>query len=145
MKRPVLHSAYVPWREDVGQDPGGPSMTRQDMADECDINLIMARYPGGIPPGAVISEPVYLDLTQSPASLMEAMNTMKDAEMAFMRLPADIRRTFDNNPMLFVEYASDPENLDQMRLWELAAPLPAEPPPVKVEITNSPKAEPPAK
>lgn len=145
-KKPVLFSAYNPWSEKVDQEPGGPSMTRQEFTAECDINEIMKRYPGGqLPPLVGPEGPQYLDLTQSPATLLEAMNTMRDAERAFMTLPAEVRREFDNDPMAFVEFASDSENLEQMREWNLAPPAPKEPGPTKVEVVNPPPAPPPAK
>lgn len=142
--KPLLFSAAVPWREDVSQEPGGPSMTRQEFTAECDINEIMKRYPGGqLPPLNYGPDgPMYLDLTQSPESLLEAMNTMRDAETAFMSLPAEVRKEFQNDPMEFVSFAADPENLDQLREWKLAPPAPVEPGPVKVELVNPPPAAP---
>lgn len=134
-----LHSAYNPRRIDVVQDAGGPSMTRQEMADECDINNIMKRYERtGMVPGNPNSLPQYLDLTVMPDDLMTAMNQMIDAENAFMSLPAVTRREFDNDAMRFVEYASNPENVERLREWGLAAPEKVPDPPIRVEVVGDP-------
>lgn len=126
----------------------GPSLTRQEFADECDINSLMERYETpqallaarGVPP-----EANYADLTVLPENYQEALNQLNAAQASFMTLPAKVRREFDNDPALFVEFASNPDNLDQLRDWGLAKrpdPIPdakRELPPV--EPTPAPKAD----
>lgn len=125
-----------------------PSRTRQEFADECDINKIMERYDGYMPPIPGDRAPQYIDFTEIPEDLMGTMELMHDAENAFMRLPAKVRREFDNNPYMFVDFCADPNNLDQLREWELAPPKPVpQPAPVPVaEVSGSkePPASPPA-
>lgn len=108
----------------------GPSLTRQEFAEECDINVLMKRYeghaiggPGMLPP----AQPSFVDFTGIPSNLLDYMNLMTDAESAFMTLPAPVRKEFDNSAHAFVDFASDPENLPQMRTWGLAPPAPAAP------------------
>lgn len=101
-----------------------PSMTRQEFADECDINKLMKQYEGH-DIGAImrqVGEPVYYDFSEMPQDLMSFMQMQQDAEKAFMTLPASVRKEFDNDPLGFVEFASDPANVDQMRTWGLAKP-----------------------
>lgn len=108
----------------------GPSLTRQEFAEECDINTLMARYEGhviGGPGNMSAQQPMYADFTQVPTNLLEYMLFMDEAERSFMSLPAQVRREFDNSPHMFVDFASDPENLGQMRTWGLAPPAPPEP------------------
>jgi len=111
----------------------GPSLTRQEFADECDINAIMRRYEqagagvNGMPRNPNL-EPMYVDFTTLPTDLLGYMDMMNDAEKSFMTLPATVRREFDNSPVMFVEFAGNPDNIDQMRAWGLAKPAPAEPP-----------------
>jgi len=129
--------------------PGGPSLTRQEFADECDINTIMGKYDAYLSdPMRSVREPLYYDFTQQPDTLIEAMEVLKAGETAFYSLPAIVRREFDNNAASFVDFASDPENLPQMRTWGLAKPeaKPLEPQLVKV-VQDDPKppSEPPAK
>lgn len=111
--------------------PVGPSLTRQEFAEDCDINVLMKRFEnrdiGSIMRAA--GEPVYADFTQAPSDLMGYMQLMQDADRAFMTLPATVRRQFDNSATEFVDFASDPSNLDQMRAWGLAPPAPVAPAP----------------
>lgn len=130
--------------------PGGPSLTRQEMAAECDINNIMKQYEKHLAdPMRSVREPRYYDFTQMPDTLMGAMDVFHRAEEAFMTLPAQVRREFDNDPALFADFASDPENLEQMREWELAPrpEPPAKAPPTEVVIVQGdlPKSPEPPK
>lgn len=113
------------------------SLTRQEFADECDINNLMAQYEktGIIPANMNNNVPRYLDVTNVP-DLRTALDLLNDATAAFMALPANVRREFDNDAMKFVAFAQDPENLPQMRTWGLAPPPPEPPAPQKVEIVN---------
>lgn len=98
-----------------------PSMTRQEFADDADINTIMRRYEStGTVPGTE-RVPFYGDFTDMP-DFMQAQAIVIDATDAFMSLPARVRREFDNNPAEFVKFASDPDNVEQMRIWGLAEP-----------------------
>ncbi|QCQ84764.1 internal scaffolding protein [Blackfly microvirus SF02] len=101
----------------------GPSLTRQEFAEECDINTLMRRYeghviggPGNLPPAV----PMYFDFASIPRTLLEYMDFMQSAEASFMSLPAAVRKEFSNSAHDFVEFASAPENLPQMRTWGLA-------------------------
>lgn len=130
------YSMAVPHKR-VPADIGGPSLTRQEFTEECDVNALMARYEkSGVwpmpPPNA---EPRYLDLTEVP-DFRSAMDMLRDAEAAFMTLPAKVRREFDNDPRAFVDFAQNPDNLAKMREWGLAAPEVVPDPPMRVEVIN---------
>jgi phage internal scaffolding protein len=121
-----------------------PSLTRQEFAEECDINTIMDRYEkSGALSHVNRAQPMYMDCTQFP-DLRGAMDVMREAGTAFALLPAKVRREFDNNPQAFVDFARKPENLARMREWGLAPAEKLPEPPAKVEIVNLPKAEGPA-
>lgn len=121
----------------VFSDVSGPSMTRQEFAADADVNNIMARFErtGMMPNVNPSVPPVYLDLSNVP-DFHAAMQLMIDAEQAFMTLPAAVRKSFDNDPAKFVDFAEKGENLAQMRAWGLAPPaeepelVPAPEPPV---------------
>lgn len=121
----------------------GPSLTRQEFADECDINILMARYErtGAMPP---LNQGVaqYIDLTTIPSDYQTALTMLADAETAFMSLPATVRREFNNDPREFVEFASDPENLPQMQTWGLAPPTPTPEPEPAPAASPAPAAAP---
>lgn len=119
-----------------------PSSTRQEFAKECDINTIMAQYEKtGVVSHVNRNAPAYLDLSDVP-DLQRAMTILADAQAAFMSLPATVRREFDNDPTKFVDYASDPANLDRMREWGLAEPLPTPPEPSEVRVVSMPDSSP---
>lgn len=126
----AYHDFYKTNGADTTVYPVGPSMTRQEFAEECDINTLMARYDAHLSdPMRSIREPMYVDFTDMPDTLMGTMALVQEASDAFYRLPAIVRREFDNDPVMFTEFASDPANIDQLRTWGLAKPKPAEPAP----------------
>ena len=109
------------------------SRTRQEFKKECDVNELMRRYKTtGVLPQAT-STPRYLDCASVP-NFADAMQLMIDAEAAFMRLPAIVRRGFDNDPQAFVAFAQDGENLPKLREWGLAAPEKAPEEPMRVRL-----------
>lgn len=131
-----LSSAFVQ-HEPVDVFFDEPSRTRQEFADECDINILMRRYEAtGVVSHVNDRVPVYLDLSMGVPDLREALDLVKAAETAFASLPAVVRKEFDNDPLKFVEFAEKPENLDRMREFGLAPPAPVEPAPQKVEVVN---------
>lgn len=152
-KPPPMPASYYDFYKTNGEDTRtftpGPSMTRQEFADECDINNLMKQYEGH-DIGAImrqVNPPSYVDFAEMPQDLLGYMELMKNAEAAFMTLPASVRREFDNSPVAFVDFASDRKNLDQMRTWGLAPPAEAptaqegaEPPPVVKASPEPPKA-----
>lgn len=106
------------------QHVGETTRTQQHMAQQCNVNNIMKKY-GERQILAHYSQYQgnYDDFTVLP-SFHEAMQKMKDAEAMFMTIPAEIRELFQNDPGKFVEFATDPENLDEMRELGLAPAAP---------------------
>lgn len=123
----------------------GPSKTRQEFAAECDINTIMKRFgKTGVITHYSARQPQYMDLGDGVPDMMQAMNTFIVAEQAFMRLPAAVRKEFDNDPSAFVNFALEKENLPKMREWGLAPPEKAPEAPMRVEVVNPPEPAPSA-
>lgn len=122
------YGAYRP-HEPVLAQINGPSRTRQEFAEESDVNVLMKRYErtGVLPQYGAERKPMFLDLADVP-SFHEAMDLLVQAEYAFGRLPATVRKEFDNDPARFVEFAENRDNLDQMRKWGLAPPAEVEEP-----------------
>lgn len=119
----------------------GLSRTRQEFANECDINVLMARYQKtGVFPTAAGKPPVYVDNWDAP-DFMGAMNIMQEANEAFMRLPAKVRKEFENDPGQFVAFVEDKDNLPKLREWGLAAPEKLPERPMRVEVVNPPADE----
>lgn len=95
-------------------DRGGVSMTKQEFKDECDINKLMARYRhSSLIPHVNRYRGSYEDVTGA-VSFQEAQEVLARANDAFMSLPSDIRARFDNDPGLFLEFATDARNVDEL-------------------------------
>ena len=102
------------------QHVGGETMTQQHMAEACDINNIMARYEEtGLIDHLNQYQGEYGDFTVMP-DFHTAMNKIKAAEEMFLTLPAKVREKFENDPGSFVEFATNEDNLDEMRELGLA-------------------------
>lgn len=139
-----LQSVVARWRMEVLTPVGEKSMTRQEFAAECDINNIMRGYENGRawPGPAPGVEPVYFDFTSVPMDLQSALHYVQGAANEFMTLHANVRREFDNDPVKFVDFATNPANIDKMREWGLAAPPPRSSPGA-AEPGGSPGGAPP--
>lgn len=121
-----------------------PSLTRQEFAEECDINTLMERYEkSGVISHVNRAQPVYMDLTVMP-DLREALDIMRDATIAFNSLPARTRFEFDNDPQKFVDYAQNPDNIGKMREWGLAPPAALPDAPIEVRVVPEPAPAAPA-
>lgn len=112
----------------AGIDCSGDGMTRQEFAEESDINNIMARYMS-----TGILENVREGLEQAFVDVSEAEDyqSMQDAilrsQEAFMALPAVVRDRVGNTPAGYLQFVSDPANENEMRELGLLKPKPVEP------------------
>lgn len=114
-------SAYVQ-HDPVDLSFPDDGMTKQEFAEECDLNALMARYQRtGVLPQSD-KRPMYGDFSNLP-DFMAAQEILLAATEAFNALPAVVRRQFDNDPAQFVAFAEDESNIDQLRVWGLAKPL----------------------
>lgn len=137
----LLSAAYVEHAPVMFSDDT-PSMTRQEFAAECDINVLMASYEkNAVLPPTNGKDPQYFDASNVP-DFREALDIAREAQEAFMRVPAATRKELDNDVHQFVEYAADPANLEQMRKWGLAEPEKVADGPMKVEVVNPPSPPP---
>jgi phage internal scaffolding protein len=96
---------------DFGEDKG---RTRQSFKDECDIHQILGKFrqTGFIEHQArSLAEYGFAD----SITLHEAMNLQQKAYDMFMQLPSVVRKRFDNDPGAFLDFAQDPDNVQEMR------------------------------
>lgn len=95
--------------------------TRQEFKEEVNINTIVRRFgiDGQLPVG--VRMPTYGDFT-GVSDYQSAANAMRQAEEAFMELPAHIRARFSNNPQMFVDFCSDEANVAEARSLGLVPP-----------------------
>lgn len=99
------------------------SLTQQSDAEDCDINIIMKKYAsGGVLP-AVIQPALQGDFSHV-TDFTSALNAVREAEEAFLQIPAKVRAEFGNDPQRFIEFATKRENLDKLREYGLAPPAP---------------------
>lgn len=116
-----------------------PSLTRQADADDCDINVMMARYQAtGIEPRVNPRQPQWGDFTDVP-SYQEALAMVQQAKDDFEGLPAEVRARFGNDPAGMLEFLSDEANREEAIKLGLVMPPPDPPPPQRVEIVNPPE------
>jgi len=93
----------------------GPGRTRPEFANECDVNQILRKFQAtGLVAHLAKGEPKYGDFT-NVTSYEEAVEQVRAAEMAFLELPSNIRRRFDNNPTKLVTFMANPENVPEAR------------------------------
>lgn len=94
---------------------GDPGCTKQAPKDDTDINVIIRRF--GITDGSQLPywtnpRAIYADISEFPQDPTELANIMRDAEIRFMALPADIRSRFPTPGALFA-FANDPKNTEE--------------------------------
>lgn len=121
-----------------------PSMTDPSHAAELDINEIVNRaMKTGIWPGAD-RQALYGDFSD-PIDFQESLNIVRRAEDQFSALSADVRKRFANDPALFLEFVSNPENGAELIKLGLAEVQGTNPPsqPLKTPPASS-KAKPEA-
>lgn len=118
----------------------GASMASQSFADEVDINKIMARVQKGHPVLTSNGQPFYGDVSEF-GGLQESLIKVQEANDLFMQFPANVREKFDNDPVNFVEFMSDPKNTKKAIDLGLATALPE---PVVPEPPVTPASAPPA-
>lgn len=99
------------------------SRTKRSFRNECDINLIMAKYErSGLIEHAKAYPGSYGDFT-AIQDYDESLRQVMAAQESFNALPSRIRSRFENDPGQFVAFVSDPANLDEMRSMGLAKPV----------------------
>jgi len=115
--------------------------TKQSFKDECDINFILKKYrqSGQLP--YLRENGVYADHTAT--DLFESMQIVASAKTMFEELPSNIRNKFENDPVQFLEFTENPENMEEMVNLGLAERNPDYiPPPTEPEAVASPPQEP---
>ncbi|WNK12542.1 MAG: internal scaffolding protein [Microvirus sp.] len=98
-----------------------PSLAIQSQKDEADINNIVRMFgvTGKLPESVRV--PTYGDFSMVE-DYQTAIHAIREAEASFMKMPADTRSRFGNDPQKFLEFCDDPGNLEEMRKLGLAVP-----------------------
>lgn len=96
--------------------------TKQSHKTECDINNILRRYEStGLITHVNNTVAQYGDFSEVD-DYQTSLQKVMDAEGAFLALPSDVRKFFDNDPAKFLDFAGDPNNIETMVELGLADP-----------------------
>ena len=123
----MIRSAYT-FDSDVvsnktALDTGEDAVTQQCFKDECDINILLAKFAvtGQLPENVRV--PQYVDFEEA-FDFQSTMNVIRAAEEAFNAMPAEVRDRFQNDPGRFLEFANDASNYDEALKMGLAIKRP---------------------
>lgn len=112
-KIPKIRSLYDGSRVTVKRDTGPSEIVQQHQKEECDINNIMNRY---INDGVLIShskgKPLFGDFSKV-MDYRSSLDALRDAQDAFKKIPAHIRKRFDNDPGKLIQFLQNSENRDK--------------------------------
>jgi len=118
---------------ETGHHCDDESLAIQSAREETDINMIVRRFglTGEFPKD--LKMPQSGDFSGLP-DFHAAMNMVRAAQEEFLRVPADVRARFGNDPGAFMRFCEDRENLPEMRRLGLAVPAAVDPPPMAVRV-----------
>lgn len=113
---------------EAGLDCGDQLITIQSEREEADINTLVRRF--GLTGQLPVNNPApQLDMFVDIMDYRDAQNAILEANRSFMAMPPDVRARFQNDAGAFVDFCSDPANLEEMRKLGLAVPKAADAPP----------------
>jgi len=98
---------------ETGIGPGEePSKTQQQFLEDSDINTIVRRFglTGALPNGVAI--PQSGDFT-GVSDFQTALNLVRDAEAAFLQVPAATRARFGHDPAALIAFVEDVGNREE--------------------------------
>lgn len=113
---------------------GDPGLTIQEPKEDSDINVLMKRM--GVTDGSKLPRfenpmAIYGDFTELPDDPTEMANMMREGNLAFMRLPAELRKRYETPEKLF-EFMNDDSNYEEAVKLGLLQKRPA-PKPDKID------------
>lgn len=132
-----LRSSFNYDRNQVSDETGllceDDSLAIQSAEEESNINTIVRKFGlTGELPGDV-AMPKSGDFTNIP-DFHSAMNLIRKTQEEFLRVPAEIRARFSNDPQVFMAFVEDDANYEEAkRLGLLRAPVSA-PEPMLVKV-----------
>jgi len=128
MKRVFARSAYnydpkVASVECALCMPEDEGKTQQHFKEECDINTIIKRFGLGVALPTTFKAPMTGDFSDV-SDFQTAMNAVKEAETAFMQMPAALRKRFDHDPQQLLGFLDHEGNREEaMTLGLIPRPL----------------------
>lgn len=101
-----------------------PCRTEQHHKDLCDITKIIKGMDADQLVQHVSQQKAFYGDFTITNEYKESLDFVKKAQDEFMELPSDLRLEFDNDPGLFLEFVSNPDNREKMtEMGLMEAPL----------------------
>lgn len=116
-KLPFLRSRYNYDRDAASNESSlhckDPSLAQQGDKEDADINVLVKRFgvTGTMP--QLNREALDPNQFHEITDFHQAVNAIKDATHEFMKMPADIRRRFQNDPHEFLAFVHDDKNREE--------------------------------
>ena len=88
----------------------------QSHKDSCDLQLIINRYFNGDPAALSRVQGVYMDVSEMPDNIHQAMQLMDNARRDFDTLPVDIKAKFGNDPNQFLAMLGTEQWFENMQV-----------------------------
>lgn len=98
-----------------------PSLTRQEFANDADINVLVERMMRGEDIPTNTTPPKDGDFSELP-DFTAATQMIRQAQQVFDALPARIRSRFQNEPQKYIDFFHDPDNYDEALKMGLVKP-----------------------
>lgn len=113
------------------------SLALQSAEEESNINTIVRRFglTGELPTDVKL--PQTGDFTNIP-DFHTAMNIVRKTQEEFLRVPAEVRARFGNDPQAFMNFIEDDRNRDEARRMGLLKEIQAVAEPMLVKVVNEP-------
>lgn len=86
----------------------------QSFADSVDINVILARFANGDTEALSRAQGFYVDVTEFPSNMADALNSINKAEEMFKSLPLEVRQRFDCSFEQFLSQSGSEDWLEKM-------------------------------
>ena len=143
MKAPFFRTGYNYDAEAVSLETGlkceDESLAVESAKEEADINTIVRRFglTGELPDD--VRMPQSGDFTGIP-DFHTALNMVRATQEEFMRVPADIRDRFQNDPARLMSFLEDEGNRDEARRLGFLKPEPVAAEPLSVRVVPDPPA-----
>lgn len=121
-KKIIFRSPYINPADRCSFETVGESLTQQHFKEETEINNILRSHDrNGIISHIHKGNAIYGDFSEV-TDLSDALHMINEAKAEFMNVPSEIREKFKNDAGEFFKFASNPDNLDEMREMGLANP-----------------------
>ena len=100
--------------DETGLTCDDESLAIQSAEEESNINTIVRRFgiSGELP--SDVAMPRSGDFTNAP-DFHTAMNLVRQAQEEFLRVPAEVRARFNNDPGRFIDFVDNSENYEEAK------------------------------